>query len=432
MFDTEDIKETFQKLIDDTASEEERRALQRSVIDGRIVVVAEDDSAAGGAATPGAADFDITVVDEERTRVALSPATHEVLRGKIFTPPPGLLPPQPPLTFLGRAEASHKVKELLGMTPDDGLNSHAVVDGWPGVGKTTLVGTLAYDHEVAAALPDGVLWAALNQKPDLLSIIAGWGRALGTEELLKAGTLAEATAGLRRLLAEKRMLLIVDDVWDAGHAAPFLQARGRLCSILVTTRLPDVAAALSSSGVKSYTLPVLSANDSLELLRVFAPATVSQHPAECRELADALGYLPLALHVAGRLLKSEERLGWGVADLLRELSTETRVIEEKAPPDMAVDGMTPTVEALLRKSTSLLDEETRDCFAALGAFPEKPVTFDLDAMNAVWQIPDPRRMARRLVGRGLLEPVGNGRFQMHALLVMHAQSLCEDYTEFSG
>ncbi len=432
MFDSDDLRETIQKLIDNTASEDERRALQRSVIDGKVVVVAGEDSAGGRAATPQAAVADVSVVDDERTRVEVSPAAHEILRGKIFTPPQGLLPPLPPLTFLGRAEASHKVKELLGVTPDDGLSSHAVVDGWPGVGKTTLVGALAYDHEVTAALPDGVLWAALNQKPDLLSIIAGWGRALGTEELLKAGTLAEAAAGLRRLLAEKRMLLIVDDVWDAGHASPFIQARGGRCSMLVTTRLPDVATALSSSGVKSYTLLVLGADDSLELLRVFAPATVDQHPAECRELADALGYLPLALHVAGRLLKSEERIGWGVIDLLRELSTEVRVIEETAPPDMAEDGMTPTVEALLRKSTSLLDEETRDCFAALGAFPEKPVTFDLDAMNAVWQIDDPRRMARRLVGRGLLEPVGAGRFQMHALLVMHAQSLCDDYLEFSG
>lgn len=432
MFDSDNLRETIQKLIDNTASEDERRALQRSIIDGKVVVVAGEDSAGGSAAAPQAAVADVTVVDDERTRVEVSPAAHEILRGKIYTPPPGLLPPLPPLTFLGRAEASHKVKELLGVTPDDGPNSHAVVDGWPGVGKTTLVGALAYDHEVTSTLPDGVLWAALNQRPDLLSTIAGWGRALGTEELLRAGTLAEATAGLRRLLAERRMLLIVDDVWDAGHASPFLQARGGRCSMLVTTRLPDVAAALSSSGVKSYTLPVLGADDSLDLLRVFAPTTVDQHPAECRELADALGYLPLALHVAGRLLKSEERIGWGVADLLRELSTEARVIEEKAPPDMAEDGMTPTVEALLRKSTSLLDEETRDCFAMLGAFPEKPVTFDLNAMNAVWQIADPRRMARRLVGRGLLEPVGAGRFQMHALLVMHAQSLCEDYQEFSG
>lgn len=431
MFNSDDLKQIVQKLIGDTASEDERRALQRWVIDGRVIVAADDTFPSGGDPASEAGVIAITVVDAARTRVEVSAAAHETLREKIFRPAPGLLPPLPPLTFLGRAQALQQVKSLLGVMSETGHNSHAVVDGWPGVGKTTLVGALAYDPEITAALPDGILWSALNQKPDLLSIIAAWGRALGTDELLRAATLSEATAGLRRLLAERRMLLIVDDVWDAGHASPFTQARGEHCSILITTRLPDVAAALSSSGIQSYTLPVLGVEDSIELLRVFAPTTVAQHPGECRELANALGNLPLALHVAGRLLKSEERIGWGVDDLLRELSTEARVIQEKAPPDLAEDGMTPTVAALLNKSTNLLDEETRDCFAGLGAFPEKPVTFDLDAMNAVWQIDNPRQMARRLVGRGLLEPVGPGRFQMHALLVMHAQSLCEDFQKFS-
>jgi hypothetical protein len=33
---------------------------------------------------------------------------------------------------------------------------------------------------------------------------------------------------------------------------------------------------------------------------------------------------------------------------------------------------------------------------------------------------------RQLVGHGLLEPVGRGRFQMHRILVDHARSLCTE------
>ncbi|MBO0700932.1 MAG: hypothetical protein J2P46_21235, partial [Zavarzinella sp.] len=84
----------------------------------------------------------------------------------------------------------------------------------------------------------------------------------------------------------------------------------------------------------------------------------------------------------------------------------------------------PTVEMLLRRSTDRLAPETRERFAWLGAFAPKPATFALDAMRAVWDVPDARPTVRELVARGLLEPAGS-RFQMHALLVAHARRLCE-------
>jgi hypothetical protein len=78
---------------------------------------------------------------------------------------------------------------------------------------------------------------------------------------------------------------------------------------------------------------------------------------------------------------------------------------------------------LLQKSTDHLDSHTRECLAYLGAFAPKPATFDLADMKEVWEVDDPAPTARILIDRGLLEPVGSGRFQMHALLVTHARSL---------
>jgi hypothetical protein len=40
----------------------------------------------------------------------------------------------------------------------------------------------------------------------------------------------------------------------------------------------------------------------------------------------------------------------------------------------------------------------------------------------MWEVDDPKPIARELRNRGLLEPVGE-RFQMHALLVLHAKTL---------
>jgi hypothetical protein len=65
----------------------------------------------------------------------------------------------------------------------------------------------------------------------------------------------------------------------------------------------------------------------------------------------------------------------------------------------------------------------RDHFAFLGVLAPKPATLNLAEMSAVWHTEDPKPIARELVRRGLLERLGEGRFQMHALLVAHAHSM---------
>jgi hypothetical protein len=298
------------------------------------------------------------------------------------------------------------------------------VRGWPGVGKSSAAAALAYDSEARRAYQDGILWISLGPKPSLLSALATWGRVLGTDELLKAPTLKQAIAQLTALLSRKRMLLIVDDVWETEHAAPFQQVRGDGCGLLFTTRETHVAEAIASVHAAIYNLPVLTHESALELLALLAPFTVSEYPNESRDLVRDLECLPLAVQVAGRTLNAEAKLGWSVKELLIQLRTGARIIEQKAPADRAdLETQTiPTVAALLKQSTDRLDQFTRDCFAYLGPFAPKPATFDIDALKAVWQVEDPRPVVRDLVSHGLMEPVG-GRFRMHALLVAHARSL---------
>jgi hypothetical protein len=118
--------------------------------------------------------------------------------------------------------------------------------------------------------------------------MAAWGRALGRTDFLGALSIGEATELLKKLFDNRRMLLIVDDVWDAAHAAPFLRARGDGCALLMTTRLAEVARAFTPSGDTMYALPVLAKEDGVRLLAILAPDAVARHPAECRELVDDL------------------------------------------------------------------------------------------------------------------------------------------------
>ena len=296
--------------------------------------------------------------------------------------------------------------------------------GVPGVGKTTLVSVLARDHDIKRAYPDGVLWTSLEQKPGIVSIMAGWGRYLGRQDLLAIPSPDEIALQISALLQNKRMLLIVDDVWDAGHGSSFQKAQAKDCGLLFTTRLEKVAEGLIHTDDEIFALPVFTEEDSLKLMRILAPEVVSQYPEKSRELINELERLPLAIHVAARLLRREMKIGWGIEDLIEEIKDGAKILESEAPSDRAENGEIPTVQALLRKSTDMLSEQMREYFASLGAFPAKPATFDEQAVKFVLDVEDAKPIIRELIDHGLLEIDENRRFQMHALLRAHARSLC--------
>lgn len=420
------LSSTVSHLVDGIPNEQDLLAIRSFVDDGRIIL----DEVEGSGIDEGASrkDFDVQIRDGQ-LHVRLTPPAFRQVKEQLFPLPAGIAPPFTPLPFIGRESEIDKLKQRLGARGESaGKRGVTVVRGWPGVGKTTLVGRTARDPDLATLFPQGVLWTALEQKPNVLSEMAAWGRALGTDEILRAPTQKEATAQLAALLRRRRMLLIVDDVWETEHAAPFLEVVGENCALLITTRMTQVAEDLTAGESEIYNLPVLTEESSLKLLAILVPLIVEQNQDECRELVRDLECLPLALHVAGRLLRSEAKLGWGVTDLIREIREGAKVIESQAPIDRIEKekGTLPTVSALLMKSTDMLDEFTRECFAYLAAFAPKPATFDLAALRAVWEVDDAKPVVRKLVGHGLLEPSGDGRFQMHRILVDHARSLCEE------
>ena len=67
------------------------------------------------------------------------------------------------------------------------------------------------------------------------------------------------------------MLLIVDDVWETEHAAPFQQVRGDECGLLFTTRETHVAEAIAPIHSAIYNLPVLTHDSALEFSEIRFP-----------------------------------------------------------------------------------------------------------------------------------------------------------------
>jgi len=337
----------------------------------------------------------------------------------------GTAPPMPSI-FIGRENDVSKIKRRLSSERHgDQTEKIAVIRGWPGVGKTTLAAALAHDDDVKKLFPDGILWASLGEKPDLLAQLRNWGFALNAKEILLHSDVTQCTDRLAAIVRDKKLLLLIDDVWQIEHFVPFRIA-GNKSFIVATTRAPGMANAISHVPDQIYKLDVLAHEMGVTLIKAIVPEAIDQAPVEIESLVKALEGLPLAIRVAGHLLKSELQCGFDIKQSVSEIQKAGELLKASAPPDR-FDPQTsniPTVQALLQKSTDRLDRNTKECFIRLGALNADPLTYDIGVLKAIWEGQDPKPVIRRLVDMGLLEASGKtGRYQMHSLLVQYARLL---------
>ena len=298
------------------------------------------------------------------------------------------------------------------------------VRGLPGSGKTA-VATVVADG-LRSTFSDGILWVPIGPNPNQLSILADWGRRLGAEDLVGYKDVGAASARMKALLRNRKVLFALDDVWEAEHVRP-LTVGGPESAVLATTRSRQVARSMAPSGTMLEIGP-LSEAEAVSLLEELVPSLDEADLGLLSELATKLGCLPLALKVAGRLLEEEATLGLGVADLLSEIKEGEKLLAADVHPDLVdlVETTTPTVTALLGRSTDALEDNERERFGRLGVFEPGPASFDLSAVGSVWgetNEQDIRATLSTLVGRGLVDPDGSGRFFLHPVLKMQASSL---------
>jgi NB-ARC domain len=215
-------------------------------------------------------------------------------RDRARTPTPFQAPPLPS-NYVDCPEHRQAVKAKLLETERNtpGTLVISAIFGLGGVGKSLLATALAHDQDVQNHFPDGILWTTLGQQPDVLPFLSSWIQALGDYDY-KPITIDEATLHLRTLLYDKKALLVVDDVWNSDHLEPF-RVGGIGCRVLVTTRearIPDA---------DRYHMDVMTPDQSLGLLlqkaQCLKPTLAEQQQAEA--LAKEVGYLPLALELAG-------------------------------------------------------------------------------------------------------------------------------------
>lgn len=208
----------------------------------------------------------------------------------------------------------------------------AVISGGPGIGKSTLA--LHAARAAAQGFPDGQVYldlAGTAPRPrDPAALLAEVLHALGVTGAAVPDGVGPRAALYRSLLAERRMLLVLDDAATTGQVRP-LQPPTGACAAIITSR----AVLTGLPGARHVELDVLDPADAHELFtRIVGADRVAREPDHAAAILDACGYLPLAIRIAGGKLVG--RPGWSLRVLRERLEDESRRLSELRLGDLEV------------------------------------------------------------------------------------------------
>ncbi|MFJ3793587.1 tetratricopeptide repeat protein [Kitasatospora sp. NPDC090091] len=245
---------------------------------------------------------------------------------------PGLdrLPVGPSLLVGRRAELA--ALRAAAVRPSEGRSPVLVLAGRPGSGRTTLA--VRFAVTVAADYPDGILFARLSA-PDggrvpparaarrLLEQLGADGAGVPLPGAVEDGRDEPACVALREALAGRKVLMLLDDVRDAGQVWP-LVADEPGCLVLATTAGP-------LTGIEDIDPVILGGLDRQaagELLGDLVGGTrISCDPVGGADLAEACASRPAALRLMAGWLRGNPKLA--VTDAARELAEAVREADGK-------------------------------------------------------------------------------------------------------
>jgi DNA-binding SARP family transcriptional activator len=277
--------------------------------------------------------------------------------------------------------------------------------GMGGIGKTSLAVHIA--HSLRDQFPDGVLWGHVSTS-EPLAILDSWARAYQCD-YSGLPDLESRAAALRALLADKTVLIILDDVWDAARARALLVG-GPAATVLLTGRDMDVAQALDAQIVA---LPVFAADESHQLLaRIVGQARMMAEAPAADDICQLLGHLPLALDIAARRLASRPR--WTLREMVERIRAQQRRLAELKIGDREV-------RASFAISWEVLDERLRGVFAALGVFHGRALSAAALAAVASLGVPAASEDLDALVALSLLSFENSIHYRQHPLLADFAR-----------
>jgi tetratricopeptide (TPR) repeat protein len=339
--------------------------------------------------------------------------------------PASPVPAQLPLAlgrFVGRARELARLDGLVGTGPP--LSAPiAVIDGSPGVGKSTLA--VYWAHRVAHRFPDGQLYVnlrgfdphgavvepadAIGSYLDALSVPA---------ERIPAGL--DAQVGLfRSLMAGRRMLVLLDNARDAEQIRPLLPAAPG-CVVLITSR-SSLTPLLVIEDAALITLDLMSLGEAAEMLahRV-GPARARAEPDAVDEIIQHCARLPLALGIAGARAAAHPQ--FPLSETASQLREATSTLDVLRAGDRTTD-----LRAVFSCSYRTVSPAAAALFRLLGLHPRPDVGLPAAASLAVTPRHEVLPLLDELVGVHLVTENRPGRYTFHDLLRAYAMQLADQH-----
>ncbi|WP_046499711.1 AfsR/SARP family transcriptional regulator [Streptomyces odonnellii] len=408
----EQVRRALAEELGSDPSDELRRLHQR-------VLVNDPDIAAPGTAPDAALAVTGTTAPAAVAPAAAAPASAPTSGAP--SPPYRTVPRQLPSVsrwFTGRQRELAELDKVLRPTGRPGAAvSVCAVSGSGGIGKTSLA--VHWAHQNTDRFPDGQLYADLrgfdpSEEPlASATAIRVFLDALG----VAPGSIPvdqEALAGLyRSLVADRRMLIVLDNAVDAAQVAALLPG-GAGCAVLVTSRRRLTGLAVTQ-GAHLLPLDVLSVSESRELLgRHLGEDRLAAEPEAVTAVLEHCTGLPLALSVVGA--RAAAGAGFPLAALAAELHDESARLDALDAGDLSAN-----VRAVCHVSYRALSDGAAEVFRLLGAAAPGP-EIGLPAAGSLLSrsATAARAALRELETVHLVQQPVPGRYRMHDLIRLYA------------
>jgi WD40 repeat protein len=287
-----------------------------------------------------------------------------------------MMAPEPPTDLVQRPLEFGVLKTKLLNAKGDAVAITAALRGAGGYGKTTLAKALAHEPDIQDAYFDGILWVELGEKPDNLpSIISDLiTRLRGVPPQLV--TLDALASALGEALGDRRILMIIDDVWREQDLRPFLQS-GPNTTRLITTRIDKVLPADATR----QSVDAMQDREALDLLVRGLPVDqIADQRSALRALVVRLGEWPLLLKIVNgflreRVVRSHQPLAQAIAGANKRLAAKGLV----AFDPRNADDRSKAVASTIGVSLELLNDSMRASFSELGIFQDTDIPIGIVA-----------------------------------------------------